>query len=391
MNQPTRTDALAQKPGRQWHDLFRFQAERRASVSHRAQILTPVGSVAFALVVGAIPLLFLGVNPLDAYGKLLQGAFGSLNGFAEVWVKATPLLFTGLAVAIPLRAGLWNIGAEGQLHAGAIAATGIALMFLGTGETWSPWLVLPLMVLAAGALAGMYAFVPAWLKAHLGTNEIITTLMLNYVALEAAQYLIYGPWRDPTGFRYTEQFAEYAWLPRFFGTRLHLGLLIALAAALLIYWVFKRTRLGFETKVVGANPQAAEVGGMSHVKITLWTLTLGGAMAGLAGMGEVSALQHRLLEEISPPINPYGYTGIAVALLAKRHPIGLIPAAFVFGVLFVGGELIKQTLFDSMFAFNLVQVPASIVQILQVLIIISIIGGDFLARYAVRWRWLRRG
>lgn len=380
-------------PARPERRLFlpRLWAEPRAEASRRAQLLTPVASVVFALAVGAVPLVLLGVNPLEAYLRLLEGAFGSAHGWAEVWVKATPLLFTGLAVAIPLRAGLWNIGAEGQLHAGAIAATGVALGFLWTtGGSASPWLVLPLMILAGAAAAGLYALVPAWLKARLGTNEIITTLMFNYIALNLVQFLIHGPWRDATNFPLTPQFAPHAWLPRFFGTRLHLGLPLALLAALAVYFIYTKTRIGFEAKVVGANPQAAEAAGINRVKITLWSMVLGGAMAGLAGVGEVSAIQHRLLGEISPLINPYGYTGIAVALLAKRHPLGLIPAAWIFGVLFVGGEFMKQVSFISMYRFEFVQVPAAIVQILQVLIIVSIIAGDFLARYRLRWRWGRR-
>lgn len=366
--------------------LPRIQTEKRSRISHRLQVTTPFASVLFALLVGAVPLFFLGVNPFQAYAKLLEGAFGSLNNFAEVGVKATPLLFTGLAVAIPLRAGLWNIGAEGQLYMGAFGASGVALAFLWSGGTASPFIVIPLMVLAGAISASLYAFVPALLKAKFGTNEIITTLMLNYVALSWIQFLIHGPWRDTTGFPLSEQFAPHAWFPRFFGTRLHLGLPIALAGAVLIYVIYTKTRIGYETKVVGANPQAAALGGINKVKVTIWVMMLGGAMAGMAGIGEIAGIQHRLIAEISPFINPYGYTGIAVALLAKGNPLGLIPSAFTFAVIFVGGEFMKQVLFTSMFSGNLVQVPAAIVQILQVLIIISIIGGDYLSRYRISWR-----
>jgi len=228
--------------------------------------------------------------------------------------------------------------------------------------------------------------VPGFLKARFGTNEIITTLMLNYVALNLNQYMIHGPWRDTTGFPLSEVFGENAWFPRFFGTRVHLGLILAVVAAVAIYVIYVKTRIGFESKVVGANRHAAALGGISSWKITLWTMSFGAAIAGLAGVGEVSGIQHRLIAEISPLINPYGYTGIAVALLAKGNPLGLVPSAFTFAVIFVGGEFMKQINFDSLYSFNLVQVPGSIVQILQVLIIVSIIGGDFLAQYRLTWR-----
>lgn len=360
--------------------------EPRAEVSGRLLFALPFVSVAVALVVGAMPLVWVGVNPFEAYAKLLEGAFGSLHALAELGVKTTPLLFTGLAVAIPLRAGLWNIGAEGQLYMGAIFSSGVALVFLSGAADASPWLVLPLMGLAGALGAGLYAFIPAMLKARFSTNEIITTLMLNYVALNLNQYLIHGPWRNSTGFPLSELFGAHAWMPRFFGTRLHLGLLIALVMAGAMYVIYVKTKIGFESKVVGANPRAADLGGISRVKVTLWALTLGGAMAGLAGVGEVSAIQHRLISEISPLINPYGYTGIAVALLAKGHPLGLIPSALTFGVIFVGGEFMQQITFNSMFSHNLVQVPSAIVLILQVLIIAFIIAGDFLARHKVRWQ-----
>lgn len=363
-----------------------FQVEKRANASRTLQVVTPFASVVFAMLLGAVPLIFLGVNPFQAYGKMFQGAFGSLNNLAEVGVKATPLLFTGLAVAIPLRAGLWNIGAEGQLYIGAFGAAGVALAFLGAGGSPSPWLVIPLMIVAGGLCAGLFALVPAWLKAKLGTNEIITTLMLNYVALNWNQFFIHGPWKDHVGFPRTERFGAYAWFPRFFGTRLHLGLFIALAMVVLIYFIYAKTRIGYETKVVGANPNAATLGGISKAKITLWTMTLAGAMAGLAGVGEVAAIQHRLIAGISPQLNPYGYTGIAVALLAKGNPLGLIPSALTFAVIFVGGEFMKQINFVSMFSGNLVQVPSAIVQIVQVLVIFSILAGDFLAQHRLTWR-----
>lgn len=348
------------------------------------QWLLPLGSVGLALLLGVIPLLLRGVNPLEAYAKLFEGGLGSLQALSKVAVKMTPLLFTGLAVAIPLRAGLWNIGAEGQLHMGAVGATWVALSLLGSGVP--SWLLIPFMIAGGALLAGAYAFLPALLKAKFSTNEIITTLMLNYVALYIVQLLITGPWRDSSGFPRSEPFDAAAYFPEFFGTHIHLGLPVALGVTLLIYSIYQKTRIGFETKVVGANPRAAALGGINQTKVTLWTLVLGGAIAGLAGVGEVAATQHRLIEGISPLFNPYGYTGIAVALLAKGHPLGLLPSAFAFSALFVGGESIKTIKFISVFSGEGVQVPVAIVLILQVLVIVCIIGGDYLSRYRITWK-----
>lgn len=383
MAHPKLPDANA-RPQRASGRPGRLRVERRETSSRTLQWVMPLASVAIALLLGVIPLLLRGVNPLEAYAKLFEGALGSLNALAKVAVKMTPLLLTGLAVAIPLRAGLWNIGAEGQLHMGAVGATWVALSFLGADA--SPWVVIPLMCAAGALLAGAYAFLPALLRAKFSTNEIITTLMLNYVALYIVQLLITGPWRDSSGFPRSESFGTSAFFPEFFGTRIHLGLPIALGVALLIYFIYVKTRIGFETKVVGANPQAAALGGINQTKVTLWTLMLGGAIAGLAGVGEVAATQHRLIEGISPLFNPYGYTGIAVALLAKGHPLGLLPSSFALAALFVGGESIKTFKFVSLFTGVGVQVPVAIVLILQVLIIVSIVGGDYLSRYRIAWR-----
>ncbi len=363
--------------------------EKRTSVPKTFQALVPFASVLVAFILGAIPLFFYGVNPIEAYSKLIQGAFGSYDGLIRVAIKMTPLLFTSLAVAIPLRAGLWNIGAEGQLHIGAVGATWVALMVLNSGSEMSSWVVVPLMILAGAFFAGLFAFIPAILRAKLNTNEIITTLMLNYVAFDIMRFLVAGPWRTSTGNFQTENFPPSAFFPEFFGTQIdkvHLGLPIALIIVAVIYFIYVKTRIGYEAKVVGANPQAAAVGGISQVKVIVWTLTLGGAIGGLAGVGEVAAIQHKLIDGISPTLNPFGYTGIAVALLAKGHPLGLIPATITFSALFVGGSSIQALPFHSIYTGDTIQVPVAIVLVLEVLVIVSIIAGDYLSRYRMSWR-----
>lgn len=370
-------------------ELPRLRMEKRESVSKTFQAVIPFASVLVAFVLGAMPLLFYGVNPIEAYTKLIQGAFGSVDGIIRVLIKMTPLLFTSLAVAIPLRAGLWNIGAEGQLHIGAVGATWVALTVLNNGGDASSWIVVPSMILAGAFLAGLYAFIPALLRAKFNTNEIITTLMLNYVAFDIMRFFIAGPWRTSTGNFQTETFPPSASFPEFFGTqvdKVHLGLPIALILVFVIYFIYTKTRIGYEAKVVGANPNAASVGGISQAKVIIWTLTLGGAIGGLAGVGEVAAIQHKLIDGISPSLNPFGYTGIAVALLAKGHPLGLIPATITFSALFVGGSSIQALPFASIYSGETIQVPVAIVLVLEVLVIVSIIAGDYLSRYRMTWR-----
>ncbi|MFQ5794792.1 MAG: ABC transporter permease [Candidatus Bipolaricaulia bacterium] len=373
--------ATAAVPG--WGGL---QIEQREVISRPAQILTPVASVLGALVVGTIPLIALGVNPLDAYAKLFGSGSSASFYFSELLVKATPLIFTGLAVALPLKAGLWNIGGEGQLHMGAFAATGVALMAINTEAGLPAPVLLGVMALAGALAGGAWAFIPAFFKAKLGVNEIITTLLMNIIAIFWVNYLVIGPWRDPFGFNFplTEMFTQAGWLPRFWNTRLHAGLFIAIAAAVLIYFVFLKTRFGYEIKMVGANPTVAELGGISKVKIILIIMVIGGALAALAGFGEVSGIHRRLRPGISPN---YGFTGIVVALLGKGHPLGVILSAVFFGMLLIGGSSMQLSSFDSIFAAGeTVQVPVAIADIIQALVIFFIIGGEFLARYRIRWR-----
>ncbi len=342
------------------------KVEKRLETPKIVYIMIPVASILASLLFVGILLLAIGVNPIEAYGVMLVRAFGTKFGITELFVKTAPIVLTGLAVSIPLRAGLWNIGAEGQLYMGAFAASFVALYF------HPPIIVLPLMVIL-GMLAGMaWAAVPGILKAKFDLNEIISTLLLNYVAIYWVEFLVYGPMRgkEVYNFPYSDLFPDYAILPRFFGTRFHAGVVVSFLIAIAIYVLVTKTSYGFAVKVVGSNPKAAEFAGISRRKIIISTMLIGGAIAGFAGMMEVSGLHLRLRAAISPG---YGYTGIPVALLARGNPLFVIAAAFLFGLLYVGGSAMQTTF----------GIPVAIVDVFQALVVLFIIGGDFFTRYSI--------
>lgn len=327
-------------------------------------IITPIASIAASLVVVGILLAAIGINPLEAYAVMFTSSFTSKFGLAELCVKTTPLIFTGLAVAIPLKAGLWNIGAEGQLYMGAFAASVVALYSNLPG-----YAMLPAMFLIAAIFGMGWAAIPAVLRAKFDLNEILSTLLLNYVAIYWVEYMVYGPMRgkEVYNFPYTDLFPDIATLPRFFGTRFHLGFFIAIIIAIAIYYLVNKTDFGFSLRVVGANPRAADYAGISRQKVIIYSMLLGGMFAGIAGMIEVSGIQLRLRPLIS---TGYGYAGIPVALLASGDPLLVIVSATLFGFLYVGGSVLQTTY----------SVPVAIVYVFQSLIVLFIIAGQSLRR-----------
>ncbi len=344
----------------------------RRAPSRLAAAAAPIVSVLGALAAGAIVLAASGVNPLAAYGALVSEPFGSAFGWSETLVKAAPLVLTGLAVLLPARMRLWNIGAEGQLQCGAIAAAGVAV-FTAAGR--SP-LAVP-SILAAGMAAGaVWCLVPAVLRAVLAVNETITTLLMNYVALLLVDFLIYGPWQDPQGrgFPLSPVLPAPSRLPVLVpGTRIHLGVALALLAVPAVAAILTRTRWGFEIRVIGDNPDAARYAGMDLRRNIILVMAAAGALAGLAGAGEVSAVSGRLQQGLSPG---YGYTGIIVAWLARLHPAATVLVAVLLGGLFLGGDALQISL----------HLPIAIVYMLQGLIFFFVLGGEQLARYGVCFR-----
>jgi simple sugar transport system permease protein len=313
-------------------------------------VVVPVVAAFAALLLAAIPLALAGAPVLEAYRVMLDGALGSRFALTEVVARATPLILTGLAVAVAFRARLYNIGAEGQLYMGALAA-----VFVGSGRFDGPAPLMIATVLVAGALAGaLMMLLPTLLKVKLGADEVVVTLLLNFVVALFVQMMIEGPMKDPMslGWPQTEQILDSATLPKLIEkTRVHAGLIVALVAAVGVHLLLKRTTVGFEIRAVGAGPQAARFAGMRVTAAMLTVGALSGALAGLAGVGEVAGLKGYLTADLSPG---YGYAGIVVAMLAGLSPIGVIAAALYVAAVFVGADSMSRAINVSSYIANLV-------------------------------------
>jgi simple sugar transport system permease protein len=343
--------------------------EKRLTRSRRGAVLVPILSFVLALIFGGIVLLLFGINPLEAYQVMVKGSLGSGYALSETLVKAIPLMLTGLGVSIAFRMLFWNIGAEGQLAWGGIAAAFVALFL---SDYVPGFMLIPLMMILAILAGAMWALIPAALKAWIGVNEILTTLMMNYIAILLVEYLYTGPWRDPGGYGFpgTAQFPEAAWLPRLTG-RVHAGLIIAILAAALVWFILSRTRWGYEIRVIGENPKAARYSGMNIARNIVLVMLLSGGLAGLAGMAEVSGIAHRLYQGLTIGT---GYTAIIVAWLANLNPWGVLLVAFLMAALLVGGDQIQIAL----------GLPAAVAGVLQGAILFFVLGGSIFVNYRVR-------
>lgn len=344
--------------------------------------LTPVFAVLAALVVGAIMLLIMGANPITAYSALIQGAFGSTNAVADTIVKATPLLFVGLGICIAFRGGVVNIGGEGQLVLGALAATVIALAL----PEAPGWLILP-VALAAGFLAGgLWGAIPGVLKAYFNVNEILSTIMLNAIAVQVMNFLLRGPLIDPnqlgnaSRIPQTARFAAQFDLPRLVPTRLHAGALIAVVLAVVVYIFLWRTTLGYRIRAVGHNPEASRYAGINVKRTIVISLALSGAFAGLGGAAHVLGVAHRMITDGSATgfTGSAGFNGIVAALFGQLHPLGTIPAAFFFGALLVGANSMQRA----------VQVPSALITALNGLVVVFVVSSEIWRRRRVRRREL---
>ena len=342
-------------------------------MSRLTGFLAPLIAVLAAFLVGAILILSVGKDPIVAYTALFNGAVGDVFGlqlkFGETILKMTPLLFIGLGVAFALHCRVWNIGAEGQLYLGALGSILVALHWPNA----SAWFVITMTILASFLGGALWAAIPAFFKARYRVDEIISTFLLNFVGLFFISYLAHGPMRDPEGFMpQTRMISENAELPILVeGTRIHLGIAVALFCALVIYIVIRHTTWGYELQAVGANPNAARYSGISVGKNIFLALVVSGGLAGLAGMGEVQGNMGRLTDTISPG---YGFTGIVVAILGRLNPIGIIVAAFFFAILLVGGDAMQGA----------AQISSAIIEVLQGLIVLFVIGSEILVNESFR-------
>ena len=353
--------------------------ERRLSVPAGRRTLVAVLSIAAALVLGAVFLVLAGFSPVVVYSEMFRAAFTSYYGITDSLAVAIPIILTGLAAAVAFRMRLYNIGAEGQLYVGAIFSTWAALAI-------APGLPAPVaivIVLAFGALGGaVWILVPALARAYLGTSEIITTLLLNFVALYLMRYLIYGSasyWRDPasTNFPQGKPIPEEAYLPVFGLTRIHLGLGVALLAAALLWALLSRTRFGYDVRVVGDSEAAAWYAGIPIARTVVVVMLISGALAGLAGAGEVAGIAHAL-DPNGLAVN-FGYTGIIVAALARSNPLVVVAVAVLLGGLQNAGTALQSIPGGG-------GVPVEVSFMLQGLILLCALAGELFVLYRLRLR-----
>lgn len=291
-----------------------------------------------AFIFFALLLLLFGKNPFQAYADIFLNTLGSAYGISETLVKMTPLILTALATAIPSRIWLINVGGEGQFHIGAILATWAALN-LGFLPAW---FLLPSLVIFGFLGGGLWGLLSGVLKAKGWVSETISTLLLNYVAILLVSFLVFGPWKDPESANYpqTAEFAEAAILPTFGQSRVHLGIFLAMAALLGFYFIMSRTRWGLEMRAMAANMEAARRNGIPIERYFLILMLIGGGLAGIAGMCEVSAIQGRLRPNISPG---YGYMGFLISWMAMGNPWGIVAAAFLLAIVTAGGDILQMT------------------------------------------------
>ena len=349
-----------------------FSLERRVEQSKLWLTFSPLLAIVLTILSGIIIFSVLDKDPwLSLYTFFIQPLTTGF-GFTELIVKATPLILIGAGLSIGFKANVWNIGAEGQFTMGAIAGGGTAL-FLSNQESL---LVLP-AVLVMGIIGGaVWGMIPAFLKTKYNANEILTSLMLSYVALLMLSYLVHGPWRDPGGYNFPESeiFSDSAMLPVLLqGTRLNLGTIFALLSVLITYLLLSRTVLGYQFKVAGLAPLAARYAGFNRSKLIWLSMIISGGLAGLAGIAEVSGTIGQLLPSVSPG---YGFTAIIVAFLGRLNPIGVLFAGLILALTYIGGENAQIE----------IGLPAAVTGLFQGIILFYLLACDVLARYRLRYK-----
>ncbi len=367
---PSRT-AAARKPFP-----FRLHLEPRLSEPPRwYPVVLSLGAIVVALIIGGIVIALVGGDPFQSYAHIAKASFGSIGVLSDTLVKSTPILLTCLACSIAFRMKLWNIGAEGQFIMGAFGASAVVLIPIFPEQT-PGYIVIPVMMLAGMLGGALWGFVPGILKAKLNVNEIISSLMMNYIAISWMNYFIFAVWTEG-GFQMSRMFPKNAWMPRLLdfadslpflrGLTTHAGLLIGIVAAVILWFVVFRSRWGYEIRLIGDNPQAARYTGINITRTTVLVMILSGALAGLGGMSEVAGVVHRL--QTSPIAAGYGFTGIIVAWLSKLNPLVGIVVSILFGALLLAGREIQ---------------PSGIPKMIQGVILVCLIASDFLMRYSVR-------
>jgi len=334
----------------------------------------PILATLAALIVGAVMLLLLKVNPIEAYKAMWEGAFGSQNALAETLVKATPLLLVGLGICISFRGDVINIGGEGQMIVGAILGTLIGITLVD----WSGWIVIPVALLVGFVGGAIWGGIPGLLKAYFNVNEILSTVMMNAIAVQLMNFLLRGPMIDPSQAELaskipqTARLSEVFRLPRWVPTRLHMGALIAVVLAVLVYILLWRTSWGYRIRAVGQNPHASKYAGIKVKNYVVLALVLSGAFAGLAGVIQVYGVNFRMITDGSASgfTGSAGFNGIVAALFGQLHPIGTIPASILFGALLVGANKMQRV----------VQVPSALITALNGLVVVFVVSSEIWRR-----------
>ncbi|WP_407569232.1 ABC transporter permease [Deinococcus altitudinis] len=335
-------------------------------------LLVSLAAILVSLLIAAVVFAVYGASPLEAYGEMFRGTLADPQGRAEVLRRAVPLLLTGAGLTLAFRAQFFNIGAEGQILMGAVFGGGVAL-FLPLPVA----LTVPAIFIAGFVGGGLWALLAAWLRIRLRVNEILSTLMLNYIAASVVIYLIAGPWKGKNvrGFIYTDDFPAPAQLATFSGTQVGIvTLVLGVVAAVLLQLLLSRSTRGFELRVVGENPGAARYAGISSTRVILLVALITGGMAGLAGVGEVAGIQHKLLEPSQISLG-YGFTAIIVAWLARGNPALCIVTALLMGVILAGGDVLKINL----------NMPFRITDVFSGIILMTLIASEVFVRYRVKF------
>lgn len=347
-----------------------LRLEKRPSPSPALRALAPVATAVLALAASGVLIRAAGGDPFEAMAAIGVGAFGNLQNFGETMVKAAALILVGLGMIVAFRTQVANIGGEGQIIMGAIAGTWLGLTLIDV----HPAVLFALVILISFAAGAFWGAIAGWLKARLQLNEVIVTIMLNYLAIYTLNWLVRGPMRAPGlagGFPQSEALAQAAWWPRLAGTRMHVGVLLALALAILVTVFLTKTPWGYRLRAVGANAQAARYGGILVGRTILLAMVISGGLAGIAGAGEIYGLHHRLLDGIS---SGYGYTGIVVALLGKLNPYATVLAGIFFAALAVGMEAMQRSL----------GTPFALIASIQGLVVLMMLLADVLVEYRIR-------
>ena len=351
--------------------MITFRLEEREQRSLRSQFLTPFIAVFIALLISSFFILLAGVNPLDSYKELFIGSFGSKNAVAETLSRATPIILTGLAASIAFRARFWNIGAEGQLYAGALAVT-----FFGTGIIELPAIIMIPFLFIVGAIAGGLLLLPlVILKIYYKVDEVVTTLLTNFIVILLVSYLLEGPWKDPMSLGWPQgaSVIDQGILPQILSkTRLHLGFIFSIISAILIWIVLSKHLIGYKIKAVGFNSSAASHSGIPVLKTIFIVALLSGGMAGMAGVTETAGLKGYLTLDLSPG---FGYAGIAVAMLAGLHPIGVIASGIFLASIYVGADAMSRSM----------NVPTYLADVIVAITILCVLMSLVINQYKLRF------